>query len=78
VSTSALEPARGGDEQAFGELVEPCRRELEAYYYRILGSVRDGEDMLQETLLAALRGLASFEGRARCAPGCTESLRRCA
>jgi len=41
VSTSALEPARGGDEQAFGELVEPCRRELEAYYYRILGSVRD-------------------------------------
>ena len=56
--------ARAGDDQAFGELVEPYRGELRLHCYRILGSLTDAEDLLQETLLAAWRGLAGFEGRA--------------
>jgi RNA polymerase sigma-70 factor (ECF subfamily) len=62
--TSALERARTGDERAFGELVEPHRRELLVHCYRLLGSVTDAEDVLQETLLAAWRGLAGYEERA--------------
>lgn len=56
--------ARGGDGEAFRELVEPYRRELHVHCYRILGSVQDAEDTLQETLLAAWQGLAQFEERA--------------
>src|SRR5438445_11127565 len=56
--------ARAGDEQAFGELTDPYRRELQLHCYRILGSLQDAEDLLQETLLAAWRGLDRFEGRA--------------
>jgi RNA polymerase sigma-70 factor (TIGR02960 family) len=56
--------ARAGDADAFRELVEPYRGELQFHCYRILGSVQDAEDLLQETLLAAWRGLGSFEGRA--------------
>ena len=55
--------ARAGDGQAFGELVGPYRRELQVHCYRILGSAADAEDALQETLLAAWRGLGGFEGR---------------
>jgi RNA polymerase sigma-70 factor (TIGR02960 family) len=51
------------EDQAFRELVEPYRRELQLHCYRILGSVQDAEDLLQETLLAAWRGLERFEGR---------------
>jgi RNA polymerase sigma-70 factor (ECF subfamily) len=58
-----MDRARVGDEQAFGELVGPYRRELQAHCYRILGSALDAEDALQETLLAAWQGLAGFEGR---------------
>jgi RNA polymerase sigma-70 factor (TIGR02960 family) len=58
-----MERARVGDEQAFGELVGPYRRELQVHCYRILGSALDAEDALQETLLAAWRGLGGFEGR---------------
>jgi RNA polymerase sigma-70 factor (TIGR02960 family) len=62
--TDVLTRARSGDNQAFGELTEPYLRELQLHCYRMLGSVQDAEDMLQETLLAAWRGLAQYEERA--------------
>ena len=58
-----LAAARGGDEAAFGRLVEPHRAELHAHCYRMLGSLQDAEDALQEALLGAWRGLPRFEGR---------------
>ena len=63
MSTDLIGRARVGDEQAFGELVRPFRRELQVHCYRILGSACDAEDALQETLIAAWQGLAGFEGR---------------
>jgi len=60
---AGLARARAGDEEAFRELTEPHRRELQLHCYRILGSVQDAEDMVQETLLAAWRSLEAFEGR---------------
>jgi RNA polymerase sigma factor (sigma-70 family) len=63
VTADLLARAQGGDTDAFGELVRPHRRELEVHCYRILGSVSDAEDVLQEALLAAWQGLGSFEGR---------------
>jgi RNA polymerase sigma-70 factor (TIGR02960 family) len=64
VTTSAVARARAGDGEAFRELTDPYRRELQVHCYRILGSVQDAEDMLQETLLAAWRGLDRFQERA--------------
>jgi RNA polymerase sigma-70 factor (TIGR02960 family) len=64
VEQTMLERARDGDERAFRELTEPYRRELQVHCYRMLGSLTDAEDMLQETLLAAWRGLAEFQERA--------------
>lgn len=61
---TVLARARAGDGEAFRELTDPYRRELQLHCYRILGSVQDAEDMLQETLLAAWRGLDRFEERA--------------
>src|SRR5512133_2052171 len=60
----ALARARAGDAEAFAELTDPYRRELQLHCYRILGSLQDAEDLVQETLLAAWRGLEAFEGRA--------------
>jgi RNA polymerase sigma-70 factor (TIGR02960 family) len=59
-----LARARAGDEDAFRELTDRYRRELELHIYRIVGSTQDAEDLLQETLIAAWRGLAQFEARA--------------
>src|SRR5437762_4033005 len=58
-----LGAARTGDEDAFGRLVGPYRVELHAHCYRMLGSVPDAEDALQDALLSAWRGLPRFEGR---------------
>jgi RNA polymerase sigma-70 factor (TIGR02960 family) len=55
--------AARGDGEAFGRLVAPYRAELHAHCYRMLGSVQDAEDALQEALLGAWRGLDGFEGR---------------
>ena len=73
VSERLLMRAAQGDEEAFRELTDPHRRELQVHCYRILGSTQDAEDVLQETLLGAWRGLERFEERRRCAPGCTGS-----
>ena len=56
--------ARAGDDRAFAELIEPYRRELHLHCYRLLGSLTDAEDVLQEALLAAWRGLSGYEERA--------------
>jgi RNA polymerase sigma-70 factor (ECF subfamily) len=63
VTATTLALAKAGDEDAFRELTDPYRRELQLHCYRILASVQDAEDMVQETLLAAWRGLDSFEER---------------
>ena len=64
VTTDLITRARAGDGDAFRELIEPYRRELQVHCYRMLGSFQDAEDALQDTLLAAWQGLKSFEGRA--------------
>jgi RNA polymerase sigma-70 factor, ECF subfamily len=63
ISETDLALARGGDDAAFSRLVEPLRRELHAHCYRMLGSVHDADDALQDALVRAWRGLAGFEGR---------------
>jgi RNA polymerase sigma-70 factor (TIGR02960 family) len=64
VTADLITRARAGDGDAFRELVEPHRRELQVHCYRMLGSFQDAEDALQDTLLTAWQGLGGFEGRA--------------
>lgn len=63
MTQATLALAQAGDGEAFRELVDPHRRELLAHCYRILGSVQDAEDVLQEVLLAAWRSIRQFDGR---------------
>src|SRR5437868_10897771 len=63
MTEQALARARSGDETAFRELTDRYRRELQLHIYRIVGSTPDAEDLVQETLLAAWRGLEQFEER---------------
>ena len=64
VTADLLSRARAGDGEAFRELAESHRRELQVHCYRMLGSFSDAEDVLQDTLLAAWQGLGEFEERA--------------
>ena len=64
MTTDLITKARAGDGEAFRELTEPYRRELQVHCYRLLGSFSDAEDVLQDTLLAAWQGLGGFEARA--------------
>jgi len=63
VTVDLMARARAGDGDAFRELTEPYRRELQVHCYRMLGSLQDAEDVLQDTLLAAWQGIGGFEGR---------------
>jgi DNA-directed RNA polymerase specialized sigma24 family protein len=78
MTATALARARVGDAEAFRELTDPHRGELQRHCYRIMGSLHDAEDLVQETLLAAWRGLEAFEGAPRCACGSTGSRRAAA
>src|SRR5690348_1812876 len=60
-----LAAAQAGDERAFAHLVAPYRRALEVHCYRMLGSVQDSEDLVQETLVRAWRALERYEPRAQ-------------
>ena len=64
VAADLISRARAGDGEAFRELTEPYRRELQVHCYRMLGSFQDAEDTLQDTLLAAWQGFGGYEGRA--------------
>jgi RNA polymerase sigma-70 factor (TIGR02960 family) len=63
MTEATLARAQAGDGEAFRELIDPYRRELQAHCYRILGSLQDAEDVLQEALLAAWRSIGQFDGQ---------------
>ena len=63
MTSDLIAKARAGDGEAFRDLTEPYRREIQVHCYRMLGSLQDAEDVLQETLMAAWQGLGRFEER---------------
>jgi len=63
LSASLLGRARRGDSRAFSRLIEPLRRELVAYCFRLTGNLAEADDLVQEAFVRAFRGLATFEGR---------------
>lgn len=63
LDTDVLSAAQAGNQQAFDKLVAPYRRELRAHCYRMSGSTHDAEDLLQDSLVKAWKGLSGFEGR---------------
>ena len=63
MTADLISKARAGDGDAFRELIQPYRRELQVHCYRMLGSFQDAEDALQDTLLSAWQGFQRFEGR---------------
>src|SRR3954454_4303495 len=64
VTIDLLSRARAGDDDAFRAVTQPHVRELQVHCYRMLGSFQDAEDALQDTMVAAWRGLGGFDGRA--------------
>jgi RNA polymerase sigma-70 factor (ECF subfamily) len=64
MNAELIDRAREGDSDAFSELIDPYRNELQAFCYRFLGSHQDAEDAVQETVLSAWLGFAGYEGRA--------------
>ncbi len=64
MTADLIDRAQAGDGDAFRELTESYRRELQVHCYRMLGSFQDAEDALQDTLLAAWQGIGGYEGRA--------------
>ncbi|MGD0811111.1 MAG: sigma factor, partial [Acidimicrobiales bacterium] len=62
MNETTLSRAQGGNGEAFRELTDPYRRELQVHCYRILASAQDAEDVLQEVLLSAWRSIGSFDG----------------
>jgi len=64
VPAELIARAQAGDGEAFRALTDPHRRELQVHCYRMLGSLQDAEDAVQDTLVSAWQGLGGFEGRA--------------